>query len=282
LEKWDILFGRKNLIVSDYNDLSKNNLLIQHHFLSLIDISLEKISTFKISRSKVNNSYKIAALFLKRMINYVIEKEDQILQNKIDIFLQRYSDQKRDEISVKIDDVISRQTFEKLQKKFFHSNQKIYKTYLNKPYEVSDEKQYQHLNPPVLRQVLQQKLHIINELQEKQNQDYIEIKKLILRSAQTKPITYDLKKLIELFECEEIYSMLNKDDFFFSQKKINEMLSHNYKTVQFLRDIASLLYQRKDYDNARNLINRALELNPNGSVILKISQDIDNALREKK
>jgi len=67
----------------------------------------------------------------------------------------------------------------------------------------------------------------------------------------------------------------------FTQNQLNTMLKDQYKKPDFLRDIAVILRDRDDMENAYKVISKALELRPQGSAIVKLEEEIREILDQK-
>lgn len=88
-------------------------------------------------------------------------------------------------------------------------------------------------------------------------------------------IDCDLKKLAEYFDIE--CKNLQQKPWFTSQQ-LNQMIEHSYQKPDFLRDIAILLRDRSDFQSAKKFINKAHELRPNGPVIIKLKNEMDELI----
>jgi len=65
----------------------------------------------------------------------------------------------------------------------------------------------------------------------------------------------------------------------FTQNQLNNMLKDQYQKPDFLRDIAVILRDRNDMENAYKSISKALELRPQGPAIIKLEEEITELFR---
>jgi tetratricopeptide (TPR) repeat protein len=78
-------------------------------------------------------------------------------------------------------------------------------------------------------------------------------------------------------QSEKTNQKLHKQ-IWFTQHQLNSMLSNQYQKPDFLRDIAVILRDKNDMENAYRLISKALELRPQGPVIQKLEKEIKELL----
>jgi TfoX/Sxy family transcriptional regulator of competence genes len=78
-------------------------------------------------------------------------------------------------------------------------------------------------------------------------------------------------------QSEKTNQKLHKQSWF-TQNQLNSMLKDQYQKPDFLRDIAVILRDKGDMENAYKLISKALELRPQGPVIQKLKKEIGELL----
>lgn len=280
-DQWADAFGKENLIVLDYDLDLFAQIPIQSVFLSIIGIdSHVQKQSFTIESQFVNNSYTLAALELKRLFNFVLDQEKVKLNNEIDWFLQGISD-KNSAIKFQLIERISDKTYQQLKEKFTSSNSKIRDEYLLKlnPNFIKESQQ------PKLKTINQHQLNlemadILTQLETQKLRVYRYIQQRIEWSLENRTKCYELNKLAEMFnfDINQLDDLENKDKWF-SENKLKNM--PNMQLVEIYRDIAHLCYQRGDLANAQILIEKAREIRPKGPTIIKLSEQIKQALNNK-
>ncbi|BCN92755.1 hypothetical protein THMIRHAM_05400 [Thiomicrorhabdus immobilis] len=274
LEKWVSIFGKNHLTVLGYDLEVFKDIPIQNLFLSTLGIDEDtQKKYFKINNTSVNNSYCLAALELKRMLNFILDQNQKRLNNEIDWFLQGISD-KSTKPKYKLAERISEQTYLRLTEKFIMSNQKIQNEYLTT------------INPNFLKTTNTENRKTIN-----QKELFLEISAILEKLERQKPQIYNYickeisKKITRLndYEVLKLAEMLNYDinqlpnkEIWFNPNQLKKM--PNAQTVDFLRDIAYQCYYRGDLENAQILIEKAREIRPNGPTIVNLSEKIKSEL----
>ncbi len=277
-EHWATIFGKEHITVLGYDAEVFSQTPIQSLFLSLLGIdAITQKQYFQFSTHYVNNSYCLAALELKRMFNFVLDKTQSKLNNQIDWFLQGISD-KSNKTKYQLADRISTETYQKLKNKFSASALKIRENYLltlnpnflnedkkSKPKTVNQAKLSAEM-VDLLAQLNQQKPHLYRYIQQQIDQ-----------FLQNNALHYEIIKLAEMFNYD--LNQIEVKEAWFNQNQLKNI--PNQQLVEIYRDIAYLCYHRGDLNNAQLLIEKAREIRPNGPAIIKLSELIKQRLNGK-
>ena len=118
---WIKEFSDKNVLVVgfDVNFFEENP--IEYFFVNILGIDKISIHSFKKETNKVNQGYADEALNLKRMLNNILDKNENRLNEKIDCCLQAYSDNS-DAPKKQLQDLIPPELYSALADKFKPSN----------------------------------------------------------------------------------------------------------------------------------------------------------------
>tara|TARA_R110001583_G_scaffold25810_2_gene93437 strand:- start:187 stop:1374 length:1188 start_codon:yes stop_codon:yes gene_type:complete len=118
---WIKEFSEKNVLIIgfDMNFFEANP--IEYFFINILGIDKKSTYLFKKVTKKTNQGYADTALNLKRMLNNILDKNEDKLNEKIDFFLQAYSD-KSDVPKKQLQDLIPPELYSYLADKFKSSN----------------------------------------------------------------------------------------------------------------------------------------------------------------
>ena len=274
-DTWEKYFHKENLSILTYDSKIFKHTPIQSLFLTIIGIDkTAQKRNFKFSKSSINNSYSLAALELKRMLNFILDPKKTNLNNEIDWFLQGISDQTKKN-KFQLEDRLSDTTFQQLQEKFASINKKIHTRY------------FTNINPNFLQQaqthnkqtIQQIQLHtdtanIIAQLSEKNPKVFSYIQRQVKIALNEPTADYELLKLAELLNYD--INQIQPKSLWFNAQQLKNM--PNFQLVDFYRVISSLLYHRGDLEHAQPLIEKALEIRPRRSAIIELSEKIKSAL----
>jgi len=254
LEKWKEYFDTKNIKILEYNKNLFIKKSIEETFLESIGMQRKQISNIKPkAKNIVNKSYTTAALELKRVLNYVLDKNNTKKNNEIDWYLQAYSDNDNEDSLPYYE--IPNQIILELEKK--------YSTKINiaRKNTFSSSKRLQKI------------LQLIVSIKEEKTELYTYIQEGIKKYIKSNDILpYDVKQLCIWFDT--YIEIVDEQSLWFNQGHLNAMAEGKYKEADFLRDIATLLIKRNDIKNADAVISQALKLRPNGVGIIKIKEEV--------
>lgn len=267
-EEWESMVDNENLIVRSYK---KENFLdgkIEKDFINRIGLAF---NGFILNNKKINISYTNDALELKRIINSVLDKTS-IFNHRIDLSLQAYSEKQKRSIALLNDNSIDENLFLKLDFAFAKEEELIHDKYIKNSifsqqiYNIKNGASSQiHIDTKSLQEVW------TFLTQDEEIKMYL--KAMTLQKLENSFINYSIFRLAEYFNIPNLenYEM---HDYWFHQYQLTSMADGKYKEADFLRDIATLLLDRGDIENADKLISKALELRPNGPGIIKIKERI--------
>ncbi|HFU74843.1 MAG TPA: hypothetical protein ENK66_01215 [Arcobacter sp.] len=275
-EEWENLFGKENLFIFGYDPKVFKVIGIEEFFMTIIGISEDKISSLKPKSSKyINKSYTLAALELKRILNFVIEKDNMyILNRELDWFLQKVSD--KNEKVPHISNMLDETLLSRLNHSFKESNQNMKDKYLynlNAEFLTTNKK----LEVEISRfEILTNILTLINSLKENKPELYHYIKKQTTEIIKSMQPGHDVLKLCEwldiaVFDTSSIC-------IWFNQQQINYISDNGSTKADLLRELAKLFVQKNDYPNAYQIIQEAIHLKPNAPGIIKLHKDISRQL----
>jgi len=264
-QEWEKLVGNENLRVRYYNEKHFYDNKIELDFIHQLGLDT---GPFKTDKKRINTSYCDDALELKRMMNNVLEK-DNALNHKIDLLLQKYSDQhpgscKRDGCPLDSALIQSLSSHFKLTEKIVHDKYLGFEPDSSIRYVKSAEKAQLSLGEVAK--------HLMRNSDIKH---YLRAQTIITLNSGF--MNYSIFKFAELLEIEGLEEF-EQEDLWFTERQISRMPKYNL--VEFLRDTSLLLYKRKDFVNAEKLINKALKIRPRGPAIIKLKKDITCQLKK--
>jgi len=95
IEDWKKKFKPENVEVIPYSKAKFSKQPIEEVFLASLNLSKKVIHRLKPTDIKmINKSYGYAELELKRLLNQVLDRENSLMNNRLDLFLQELSDLK--------------------------------------------------------------------------------------------------------------------------------------------------------------------------------------------
>ncbi|HFU76499.1 MAG TPA: hypothetical protein ENK66_09675 [Arcobacter sp.] len=253
IERWKEKFNAENITVISYSKAQFMKKSIEEVFLVNLNLHNKVIERLKpVDIKMINKSYGYAELELKRVLNIVLDRQNNVMNNWLDLFLQRLSDLKQtNDESVELSDELLKQ----LQKKFNVS-------------EVFIE-----LNQQKKRDVCRDIFNICDLMEKNENNLYLYIRQCLeIYTKRNVVFSKDVEALLKWFDIS--YKPLQYQDKFFTQFQLNQMSIGKYKEADFLRDISLVLIAHKDYVNAEKLIARASKIRPDGPVIQQIKEII--------
>lgn len=274
--RWVEHFGKENLTVLGYDIEVFKEIPIQSLFLSTIGIQeSEQQKHFSFDNKAVNNSYCLAALELKRMLNFVLDQNQVKTNFEIDWFLQGISD-RNTENKYQLSGRINSEIFEQLKSKFASSNLEIKKKYLlaiNPNFLTEQTKTpVNEINIPRLNLRISE---ILEELKKQKPNLFQYISEQLNKKLATSCQDYEVLKLAEMFN-HDINHIKNSRETWFNSQQLDRM--PNFKLVDFYRVIANKCFQHGDLEHAMHLIEKAKELRPEGPAIIKLYEKLKQEL----
>lgn len=266
-QQWEKLVGKDNLVVRSYEKKTFFKNKIELDIINRLGVDTKFFST---ESRRINSSYTLDALEIKRQINYVLSKTNP-LNHRIDLRLQNYSDERNSKRIISAQS-LDLQLVEKLRRHFKKTEELIVKNYLENPYNKSlstiKKNPYQIKNRHISTSKVFKFLLSDNEIKEY-------LRKQTILKLESGHVNYSIIKLAEALKIENIEEF-EPQDFWFTSKQLIAMTK--YQAADFLRDMAGLLLIRNDLTNSEILISKAFELRPKGLAIIKLKQDIKNKI----
>lgn len=274
LEKWAELHGKDKLIVIEYTPIRFKTRSIQQTILEAIGFSTPVLKQhLSFDTNFINNSYTLAALEFKRMLNFILDQEQNKLNDQIDWYLQSLSDKTNSLTnSLSLKDRISVETYQLLSSAFSANTQFIKDELINVQYRLPQNTEIaavskKHLKIQNLNKQIYQILEQLKQGKPKIH-DYIETQ--LEKKLKTSELPFEVLKLAELFDFD--INQFEERNAWFNSNQLDKMV--NFKEVDFCRDIANLCYQRGDINHAQVLIEKAKKARPNGPSIIKLHEKI--------
>lgn len=278
--KWTELFGKENMTILEYDlDYFKKH-SIQEVFLTHIGLDAKTIQNIKPKEfQQINRSYTLAELEFKRVLNHILDKENNQENYEIDWTLQKLSDEKQETYTLV--DQLSSDMYTVLNEKFNQVKTKLLEygmIILNQEDDVNREyKQNKYLYKNKINDILS----IVEYFKKEQPQSYSYMHSRILEHLRHQQnLSCDVLNLAKWFDIDtEVVP--NKSEPWFSEAQLKNMATGKYKEADFLRDIATLLLHKRDLHNADKIISKALELRPTGPAIIQLKQTILEQMEQK-
>lgn len=288
-EQWQQLYSKKNLLALKYDQSLFGLITLEMLFLAALGIDKSLFNTFKYTQEKINPSLSFAALELRRLLNFVIDKELFYYNHNIDWLLQNYSGQSG---KFALSEYIPEELYIALQDKFKETNDYLMDeilTHLNSNF-IADNPQNK------ITAVTQHKYHDgqLRTILERILRNNATIKKYLInrttKALPSKSNCYYVLRLADLLGID-IQPYINsssdiatniKSPPLFTQGQINHVfLSETAQSADFLREIAITLEQHGDYKSAQLVIERAFALRPNGPAIIALRDKLKNSTQTK-
>lgn len=262
LEKWVELHGKDKIITIEYNQEQFRKTPIQKAFLQSVGLDSKNINKhLKFNTKFINNSYTLAALELKRMFNFILDQQETKKNHEIDWFLQGVSDKTKSSThTYALKDRITDETYSLLANAFNIENR--------------SHKQKNSIN---LNELNNEIFHTFQQLEKSKPKIFKYIHTQLTHYLTNDHHTFEVLKLAELFNLD--VNKFDEKELWFNPNQLRNM--PNAQAVDFLRDIAYQCYYRGDLENAKILIEKALEIRPKGPAIIKLSDQIKQDLNEK-
>lgn len=268
--RWLDLHGTRNIHLLSYCDKTLKSISIQRLFLRALGALDDEINdNFDLDTVFLNKSYPLYVLELKRLLNFVVRKENEELNKKIDVYFQSISDSSNDDQG--LEQRLPTSIDNDLKVLVNSEYRKQVDAVLNQVDSSSSSKKMKQTTVTAM-QLNVQMHNLLNQLNKDKPKIYSALVQLVSEAVAKSNRSFELLKLAEMLNIE--FDVLQEQ--WFLRGQIQRM--PNYEDVEFLRDIADLMYRRGDYEDARTIINAALEKRPHGPAINEISKKIDDAL----
>ncbi|AKF24125.1 hypothetical protein YH65_00925 [Sulfurovum lithotrophicum] len=274
-QEWENLVGRENLIVRPYGKDHFTEGRIEKDFIDQLGM---KFDGFVLKDKKINPSYTEDALELKRMINYVLDRESPH-NHTIDVCLQEYSEMNSGVSSGKYKNGLDDELYMQLKSFFAEEEKKISDTFLN-GIDITDKKKilvFDKNNVADREHISLQKAFDYLQKNEKIREYLYHCTVKKLEHGYSNYALYKLAELLKIPHIENYETI----DHWFKQPQLNRMSSGKYKEADILRDIAILLERRGDVENAYRIIKRVSRLRPKGKNIADLKASLKTQLKSQ-
>ena len=277
-EPWVEHFKAEHVYIYQYLPHSVERTRLEYLFLQNIGIPEENHKGFICNELPVNVGYSSSALELKRLLNTVLRKDDDKLNKEIDCALQRYSEQS-DELWPELSDMVDKNLYGELIEKFKTSNKYIKDNYirgktvgfLDTPHSNSSKK---NTTPPSHREysikyAATQAFFGSSHLHE-------HIMDLISEKLTATTTDYNTLRLAEVFGFE-ISSHVAIGSAI-SDQQLKRVISEKAHMPDCLRELSLILEHSGKYEEAYQVISRALALRPEGPLIVSAHERLTKRL----
>lgn len=270
---WLSRYSHNDLILIEYSKEAFNSLTIQNVFFSVLGIEINQGISDKVDfNQKVNNSYNIYELELKRLLNIILDRDNVILNQKLDWLLQERADT-YDSVMLPFisadvkNELISK--FSILREEYINNGMFVMQN------DSSCEKMEHGFDIGVCHVNNQDLLSILSYLKDSDVELYNYLENSLLRYLANNVFpSDDVKKLCQIFGVDSFV------DPAFSLRQVRSILSGSFDEADYLRELSLLLIERKSFIIADKLISKALSLRPHGKGIIQIKEFLDSNKRE--
>ncbi|WP_164707233.1 sulfotransferase domain-containing protein [Arcobacter peruensis] len=268
--KWCEEFDKNNVIIVKYDLEYFKKVSIQETFLNILNINEETISRIKPKEFlRINKSYNLAELELKRLLNNILDMKNEKLNNQLDWILQETSDRRDEEY--KLFDLISDDIKRDIYNKYNDINENMISlNIIQFPTQLNN-------NEDVILYTFRDKINDILDVIDYIRNNEPKLITYLTKCIKTKQnnlsshIDYEIKTLSQWFNILDIPKSSNS---WFNNLILQDMSIGKYKEPDYLREITKILIERNDIVNAEYIINRAYELRPAGPAIIELRNKI--------
>lgn len=250
---------------------------IEFNFLKILGVENRYFKRFKIYSKSVNRSYLPEALELKRLINFILKDANKKLSQKIDWAMQHYTDESVIDGKSTVIDLIECDKVFAVLNYFRKSNFELAQRFpeMKTLFELESIylKQADHAGLLGL-DLLAPWRHLLGEYPEAAES----IRNLVVDglSGSVNP-PYPILKIADIIGLN--YEEVDKGSDVFTDKFIDIMVSKESQSADLLREVALALERYGDNNNALRVISRALELRPQGPVIIKTQERLSEKVK---
>ena len=248
LLKWADLIGVNKISLLHYSVLNNGDFNSIKEFCDLL--SLPYLAG---GDKRINTSYTPCALEFKRLLNTVLDEKNAVLNSKLDVFLQKYSDS----ISVpfpSLKQLIGDEIHSKMHD-YYHPIVSRIANRFSVNLTVSDEQQagIDFESIPLIWDLLKSELELNSY-----------IKSCVLNHLYNSERSYSLVRLCEFIEIDFNEIQLFNKKSYLSEREISLIISKSAESADMLRELAKIFERSGDFKNALRVSKRALELRPHG------------------
>ena len=280
-EPWESIYNKEHTYIFPYIPYSEKSSGLEYFFLEKLGIPEEEHRHFECNNKPINTGYSSSALELKRLLNTVIDRDAKSFNKAIDEHLQHYSDQSNEK-QIELPNIISIDLYFDLVDKFRSSNKHMKTAVLR--CSSSDFLNYSKRNQiqkGLSKSAAQEYSikHAARKAFQGNNQlnEYIQTRIKEKLDAQT--TDYHTVRLAEAFGLDISPYISLKSNIDNSQ--IKRIVNEKSGTSDYIRELALILERSGRYEEAYQLIKKALSLSSDGPLIIDIHDRLKKRLGGK-
>jgi hypothetical protein len=275
LLKWRSFFGDKLLHVWPYSKTAFPEGSIEYSFLFILGIGQREWSRFSRRQDGINASYTVEALELKRLLNSILSPDDNQINAQLDWAMQKYSDDANNKSRGKAALFVKLGTITKLAEQFAEPKRQIINEFLVvKPSDFS-EKVGDALSFGELSADGGERLKKIVSVWEAVKTDLpniaVRLEERAANAVKKQQAPFALFRLADVMGLS--YSE-PKTDISIPRSALKVFMNEKAGLPDFLRELAKVLVDQGQDEDAHSLIKRAVELRPRGPAIVKLHDEI--------
>ena len=267
---WAAKVGDVNCRFLPYHSYIYQSRFIEKDFLGVIGVGSEWIGEFSIDGRRINRSYVPEALELKRLMNSVFIQGDDAVNEKVDIFLQAYSDAASSSEAGALDS-LHPALLERLSNRFATRL-----AALSQHFPSLDAESLKSRRKVSKRRVSLKPLGVSNVL-EKLLAEHPGLKRALYRRVESK-----LDQSLADTTLNTLATMLGMQvaeplstSAMLTEARTRRILAECREPADFIREFSMMFEAVRDYDSARIFAERAIELRPNSKQLKEMLDRIE-------
>ena len=277
---WADKFGDESCSFLIYENPHLKSRSAERVFVESLNIPVSEFSRLSGTIKTVNRSYTRSCLELKRLMNHVLDKDDQRLNSKIDSFLQQYSDESHEKQPY-ISELLDENTLLSLREKFSTPVGELKKRFGWSSFSIADYEKSSFVDQDLVSpQSVVCPGTPFKKMCEAEPDVVGQVKRLLRNELEKNQPCFSLKKLADLFSI----TVFEEDSAppLMNRKRLEVLLSDTVSSPDYLREISLMMEATGDIIAARKIISRARELRPNGKGIKRIESRLIKKHKAKK
>lgn len=274
LFEWAGAVGRDNLSVLAYHKPAFENGRVEYTFLQWLGVSGALRADFRLPERLINTSYTAEALELKRLLNAVLTVEDRPLNQRIDLFLQRYSDQSNNSSASSGGLPVQPEVLKRAYQAFEASNARLLKQLVDVPPEgfLKMPESYPEPRMPDMLEVCALERSMARELPDVAD----ELRARVAAQLELRRPRYAIFRLADLMGIPYTEPRAHQT---IAEPFLKAFRDPKADAADHLRTLAQLLNAEGFKKEALNAIRQAEKQRPNGPVIRELRQRLESDLR---
>jgi hypothetical protein len=285
LVRWEKEFGSGNVSFYHYDNVNANESTnkIETFFLPVLGIPNEEHINFAFPEKLINRSYTKSALELKRLLNNVLDKSNNVMNDAIDICLQSYSDN-HPAPKLEFDAILDSEMIVRLKKKFELGNSSLkVKRILSANNTIEQERTSENSRSVIQDESLFDSLVFVAENAFRSTPELIAyIKNCLCNRLMPGNTNQNIITLVNIFGLQGCVIEAADESNFFTKAQLGILVANNSAKFDILYQIAVSFERCRDYPNAYWIISELLKLRPTGPVLLETSERLEKFLKIKQ